>query len=77
MVNLSRPGEDFTIMTVPVQGGTSFVAGSPAPLFKIGVERSSFFDVTADGQRLLVNSNTATRPLPITVVVNWTADLKH
>jgi len=68
---------DFTIMTVPIQAGTTLGAGSPAPLFKIGVERSSHFDVTADGQRFLVNSNTGTRPLPITVVVNWTAELKR
>ena len=30
----------------------------------------------ADGQRFLVNTRTDAQPLPITVVVNWTAQLK-
>jgi hypothetical protein len=45
----------------------------------LGIDSSgaSEYDVTADGQRFLVNMVVAeARTLPITVVVNWTAALK-
>jgi hypothetical protein len=38
-----------------------------------------FYDVSADGQRFLVNTaaeGTERAPAPITLVVNWTAGLK-
>ena len=38
---------------------------------------ASEYDVTADGERFLVTMAVAgARSLPITVVVNWTAELK-
>ena len=42
----------------------------------IGADRSSYYDVTANGQRFLLNTRTDAQPLPITVVLNWTAQLK-
>ena len=67
---------DSTLMFAPVRSGATFEAGSPVALFKIGAERSSYYDVTADGQRFLVNSRTDAQPLPITVVLNWTSQLR-
>jgi serine/threonine protein kinase/Tol biopolymer transport system component len=78
---------DKTIMAVSVTATETFKAGVPTPLFKIAsmlAEDSVMqvvqhdYDVTADGQRFLVNTGTAeARGLPFTVVVNWTAGLKH
>jgi hypothetical protein len=36
------------------------------------------FAVTADGQRFLIHEEVETKPnAPLTVVVNWTADLRR
>ena len=67
---------DSRLMAASIRSGATFEAGSPVALFKIGAERSSYYDVTADGQRFLVNTRTDAQPLPITVVLNWTAQLK-
>jgi Tol biopolymer transport system component len=67
---------DSTLMAVAVRSGATFAAGPPTALFKVEAERSSFYDVTADGQRFLVNTRTDAQPLPITVVINWTSQLK-
>ena len=74
---------DSKIMAVSVKTGDTFEAGIPRPLFRIdsvvGIYSAgaSEYDVTADGERFLVNMAVAeARSLPITVVVNWTAELK-
>jgi len=58
------------------------------PAFQIGVVQALFearprpgvnakpYDVSADGQRLLVNTLVREASAPITLVVNWTAALK-
>jgi len=44
----------------------------------IGAAPRNAYDVSPDGQRLLVNSIPAeTASTPIIVVTNWNADLKH
>ncbi len=73
---------DKKLMTVPVRVGTTFEAGTPAALFRIdardGPRGSGDYDVTADGQRFLVNTSvTEANLLPLTAVVNWTRDLKR
>ena len=35
-----------------------------------------YYDVTADGNRFLVNTNNLAASPPLTMVVNWTAGLK-
>jgi eukaryotic-like serine/threonine-protein kinase len=68
---------DRKIMAVDVRADPTFQAGEPHALFQTrilpAVEARNHYDVTADGQRFLVNSQ---RPedaaLPITVVVGWT-----
>jgi Tol biopolymer transport system component len=72
---------DRKLMAVDVKLRATFEAGVPKTLFGTRVltllsERH--YAVTGDGQRFLINStieeNSAS---PISVVVNWTADLKH
>ncbi len=74
---------DGKIMAAEVNPGSDFAAGLPVPLFESGLrpegltESRSSFVVAPDGQRFLVNTNAeeAAR-VPITVVVNWTGELK-
>lgn len=55
--------------------GSNFEAGVPRLLF--GIPRSVGFEVSGDGQRFLIPVPVEeTSPTPITVVLNWTADLK-
>ena len=75
--------QDSKIMAVSVKTSDNFQPGLPTPLFKIDLARgiyssvASEYDVTADGQRFLVNMVVAeARSLPFAVVVNWTAGLK-
>jgi Tol biopolymer transport system component len=66
---------DHHLMAVPIRMGATIEVGTPASLF--AVEAGVFCDVTADGQRFLVKTISGIPPLPITVVLNWTADMKH
>jgi dipeptidyl aminopeptidase/acylaminoacyl peptidase len=70
---------DNKLMAAAVnEKGPSLEVGAVKPLFDtraIGVRYA--YDVTADGQRFLINSfPTQSASAPITVVVNWTAGLK-
>jgi eukaryotic-like serine/threonine-protein kinase len=74
---------DRKLMAVEVKGdGSTFEAGVPKSLFEPripgpGAFRNSYA-VTADGQRFLVITVLEEMtPQPITVVMNWTADLKR
>ncbi|MGI8640310.1 MAG: protein kinase domain-containing protein [Pyrinomonadaceae bacterium] len=69
---------DKKLMSVAVKGAATFEAGTPIALFKIDSIIEGDYEVTADGQRFLINSSvTGTQSLPFTVVLNWTADLKR
>ncbi len=72
---------DRKVVAVEVNGNAgNFVAGVPRVLFKAPITASTFYpygsdyDVTADGQRFLVSSSTATAQSspPINVILNWT-----
>ena len=70
---------DRTLMAVPVAAGSDFVAGAPIPLFQpraaIGsLGFGTFYDVAPDG-RFLVNVLVERQSPPITVVLNWSADI--
>ena len=73
---------DKKVMAVDVKGtDTSFERGVPKALFDLRVSNftsaQARFAVTADGQKFLVNNTIVeTTSGPITVVLNWTADLK-
>lgn len=72
---------DEQMMAVPVQtGGTTFVAGAPVALFKTHLMPLLFshpgeYDVTPDGQRFLVGTLVGT-PAPVSVILNWMAEMK-
>jgi eukaryotic-like serine/threonine-protein kinase len=75
-------GPDRKLMVVSVTVGTSFQSGTPAALFQTRVENSNLtgarnnYAVANDGQRFLVNNIVEDNAAPITVVLNWTAQLK-
>lgn len=69
---------DNKLMAVPVKKGARFEAGAPTMLFRIEPAAEHAYDVAADGQRFLVNTNvTRAESLPITAVINWAAELKR
>jgi serine/threonine protein kinase/Tol biopolymer transport system component len=71
---------DKKLMAVEVnESAGTFEVGLTKPLFEIGIVSEpspSNYDVTADGQRFLVNTNVE-KNVPVTVVMNWTAKLKE
>jgi len=71
---------DNKIMAVPVNLGASFRAGSPVELFAVhptSNPNSSVYDVTADGQRFLVNTvGSDEGSPPLSLVVHWPALLE-
>jgi Tol biopolymer transport system component len=74
---------DGNVMAVDVTLGSMFKTGVPESLFQARVARSgkqspldSFaWDVAPDGKRFLINT-AKSQSRPITVVLNWDADLK-
>jgi len=70
---------DRKLMSVAVSGeGTAFTAQVPRPLFSVDLPEASApypgdYAVSADGQRFLINRLIAQPPVPLTVVLNWTA----
>jgi dipeptidyl aminopeptidase/acylaminoacyl peptidase len=71
---------DKTLMAVAVNATSTFETAAPAPLFKTqvsGYSAPNRYVVTADGQRFLINGPAEeVSKTPITVVLNWTAQLK-
>jgi serine/threonine protein kinase len=72
-------GADRTMMVVDVHREPTLSAGVPRKLFERGAGASAFnlgFEVSADGQRLLMSQIGENAPdTPITVVLNWWVDL--
>ena len=70
---------DRKLMAVAVQADSAVQAGQPQALFEpriFGIPVVPYA-VSADGQRFLVNTQTEeTNSSPLTVVLNWTAELK-
>jgi len=74
---------DRKMMAVPIgTDGDTFTAGTPQALFNVEIPEGSApyptdYAVSADGRRFLVNSivEQTSRPA-LTVVLNWTADLR-
>jgi hypothetical protein len=74
---------DGKIMAVPVSVGVHFDAGAPVVLFQaharefFATSEQVSYDVTKDGQQFLINTqvkNIDTHPM--SVVLNWDAELK-
>lgn len=71
---------DNKLMAVEVSIGESTIEISNAqPLFEIRLWTSpgTHYDVSRDGRRFLIDVAGEGTTLPITLVVNWTAELKH
>jgi hypothetical protein len=74
---------DGKLMAVDVTEGPSFKTGAPKSLFQALVVRGRResllgvlrWDVAPDGRRFLINT-LKTPSEPLTVVLNWTTDLK-
>jgi Tol biopolymer transport system component/predicted Ser/Thr protein kinase len=67
-------GADGKLMAVSVKLGASPSVGTPHALFLLA--KDSEFEPSSDGKRFLVSQSTSETAAPITVVVNWYADLK-
>jgi Tol biopolymer transport system component len=71
---------DKKLMSAEVkENGSKLEIGTVRALFPINVRAGSSlstYDVSADGQRFLFNGVTAENLQPLTLVTNWTADLK-
>ena len=71
---------DGSLMAVEMRpNGSTIEAGVPKPLFLTGIDVDPVNDqyaVTADGERFLVLTRAGELP-PLTVVVNWTAELER
>jgi Tol biopolymer transport system component len=71
---------DGKLMAAAVKGGASFEAGAPVTLFEFrasGNLITPYYSVTSDGQRFLLSTIVETKAAaPLTVVVNWAAELK-
>jgi eukaryotic-like serine/threonine-protein kinase len=69
------------LMAVETKAGSTFEPGVPKPLFDVAVARAiatANYDVSTDGQRFLFMSGQIDpNPSSLTVVLNWTADLKQ
>ena len=75
---------DGNLMAVDVTAGPSFEAGLATPLFRtrrrepVSSTDTYCFDVTADGQKFLVNTDVGElTSSPLTAVLNWTEGLKR
>lgn len=70
------PNPDRTMMVADVQLGQTASPGIPRKLFPNPQNFGYDFDVSADGQRLIISRPRADLPdTPITVVLNWWVDL--
>jgi len=73
---------DGRMMATNVKTVAGFSAGAPAPLFQAHPRQPVSYldifayDVTRDGQRFLINTETrSTETVPVTVISNWPAKL--
>jgi eukaryotic-like serine/threonine-protein kinase len=69
-------GPDSAIMAADINQGSTISVGVPRQLFRVAGGISGY-DIQPDGQRfLIVTTSTAPPDSPITVVLNWWAELK-
>jgi eukaryotic-like serine/threonine-protein kinase len=70
---------DWTLMSVDVQTANGITATAPRALFKLPLHPyGPYYEVSADGKRILVLDNPGSSPsAQINVLVNWTSELKQ
>jgi Tol biopolymer transport system component len=71
------------MMAVAVKTGASFEAGSPVTLFQthmrqpISYQDMFFYDVTADGQKFLINTKVdEPNAAPLSITLNWASEME-
>jgi len=76
LLYLASQGRDTTVMSVPVETGKEFTAGVPRPIL---TRRDLVcYAVTADGDRLLLSTESGETPRPyIQLILNWAAAPKR
>jgi serine/threonine protein kinase/Tol biopolymer transport system component len=74
---------DKKLMAVPVKVGTTLEFGAPTVLFQtrarepLSAEEIFSYDVSANGQRFLVDVNSEeSNPATVNIVLNWTSELQ-
>ncbi len=68
---------DHDLVTVEVKSGSEFQVSSPKLLFSLSsITAQTAFEVSADGRRFLQGIPRDTTGSPVTLVLNWTAELK-
>jgi len=71
------------LMAVPIRAGATFTPGKPAMLFELhhvvpDTGSRYVYAVSRDGKHFLTaNTQSESAPVPITVVLNWSAALPH
>jgi Tol biopolymer transport system component len=69
---------DGKVMSVEIDTSRGLRAGTPRPLFQLPEGTGFGWDVTADGERFLLNVPVIkSSAVPLSVVVSWAADLKR
>ena len=69
---------DRRLMAVPVRTAPKLEVGSPAPLFALQGQRWTDFAVSADDKRFLaVVPQAFAGEQPLTVIMNWTAEVRR
>lgn len=73
-----------TLMAAEVKAGSKFEAEIPRPLFRMSTSAlpgvpmgTSLYDVTGDGSKFLLNEALQGSSDPISVVLNWPAELRR
>ena len=75
---LSYVSADRRLMTVPIRTTPRLEVGSPMPLFAFQGRPWTDFDVSADGKRFLaVVPQAFAGEQPLTVILNWTAEVRQ
>ncbi len=70
---------DNKLMAVEIKADAGFEAGTPKALFDVHLKSINGwrYDISPDGQRFLANTVIGeVKANPITLVLNWTAELK-
>jgi Tol biopolymer transport system component len=67
---------DHKLMELQIDGGTKLISGTPHPLFETRLPPNGRYDITNDGRFLVPTQIESTGTLPMTVIVNWTANVK-
>jgi eukaryotic-like serine/threonine-protein kinase len=69
---------DRRVMSVPVRTAPNFGMGNPSSLFELPGRPWEDFAISADGQRFLaVVPQTFAGEQPVTVILNWTAEVRR